>query len=286
MNTVKVGQIWHDKDKRRDRTVRVIDTFTSDADGIMVLVKDEATGKESELKAERFVTRWEMVHDVKEMLPEADTHALSPDEVKAIVKHEPLPVPGLTREAWLEQAVEALRELFKPVENVTIPTVRVSVGWPGGRGPKSNVVGQCWAAEAAGDKMNQIFVSPVQDNPVEVLETLAHEMIHASDNGESKHRAHFARVARAIGFLQPMKSTPASDELKAKLTDIAEELGTYPHAAISVLSKPKVQKTYMVKIIPGDCNECDPDYKLRMTEKWLDEAGAPLCPHGIQMVEG
>lgn len=40
-----------------------------------------------------------------------------------------------------------------------------------------------------------------------------------------------------------------------------------------------------LKLGPGDCEECDPDYKIRMTEKWLEEAGAPLCPHGIEMEE-
>ena len=51
-------------------------------------------------------------------------------------------------------------------------------------------------------------------------------------------------------------------------------LGKYPHAAISLESKPKVQKTYQLKAI------CvyDSEYKVRMTQKMADEWGMPLCP--------
>ena len=63
-----------------------------------------------------------------------------------------------TREAWLNRAVEALREhVFEPVGEI-VPPVRVSTGWPkGGR----KVIGQCWKTTAADDEVSQVFISPV-----------------------------------------------------------------------------------------------------------------------------
>ena len=81
-----------------------------------------------------------------------------------------------------------------------------------------------------------------------------------------------------------MASTHAGEALAEKLEAIGNMLGKYPHAAISLESKPKVQRTYMIRVKPVHCDECDPDYVIRMTQRWIDE-GMPLCPHGTRMEE-
>lgn len=57
-----------------------------------------------------------------------------------------------TCEEWLLAATAELSEIFESVGE-TLPAIRVSVGWPGGRGKKGNVIGQCWAASAAADNV-------------------------------------------------------------------------------------------------------------------------------------
>lgn len=284
MVAVKVGQIWRDKDKRRDRTVEVTHVDAADNG---VTVEDAETGKVSVLKLDRFEARWELV-DFSDLAVQVD-----PETGVAAVKLSK--VEHTTREGWLQAAVGLITEhIFGETENLPedfeIPEVRVSVGWPGGRGPKSNTIGQCWHSGSTGDKLNQIFISPVLDQAVNVLCTLTHELIHASDDGASKHRGHFAKVAAAVGFKAPFTSSQvdgepnANEELVEGLKNIAAELGDYPHSKISLAERPIVQKTYMVKLGPNeDCIECDPDYKIRMTEKWIEEVGAPLCPHGLTM---
>ncbi|CCQ44282.1 putative uncharacterized protein [Pseudarthrobacter siccitolerans] len=190
-----------------------------------------------------------------------------------------------TREEWLVAAVTALAPLFEELGE-TLPEVRVSVGWPGGNGRKNSVIGQCWSTKVAADNVSQLFISPVLDEAVRVLDVLAHELIHAIDDCESGHKGRFAKIAKALGLTGKMTATVAGDELKAQLEEIAAELGDYPHAALvnpgAGAEGPKKQSTRMMK---AECPEGS-GYKVRLTRQWLAEYGAPICPHcGEQMRE-
>lgn len=187
------------------------------------------------------------------------------------------PVLHETREAWLLAAVEALRPIFEEVGE-TIPPVRVSVGFPGGRGKKNSVIGQCWASVVATDKVSQIFIHPKLADPVRILDVLAHEIIHAVDDCKSGHRGRFAKIAKGIGLVAPMTATTAGEDLKVRLTEISEALGAFPHAALGdVLSASPKQTTRMKKV---ECPSCG--YTLRTTEKWLS-VGLPTCVCGTAM---
>ncbi len=190
-----------------------------------------------------------------------------------------------TREEWLVAAVAALTPLFEELDE-TVPAVRVSVGWPGGNGRKNSVIGQCWATGASSDKVAQLFISPVLDDAVRVLDVLVHELVHAVDDCQSGHKGRFAKIAKALGLTGKMTATVAGDELKAKLEAIAEELGDYPHAALvnpgQGADGPKKQTTRMLKT---ECPEGS-GYKVRITRQWLEEYGAPICPcHNETMIE-
>lgn len=181
-----------------------------------------------------------------------------------------------TREEWLVAAVGALTPLFEEVGE-TVPAMRVSVGWPGGRGQKNNVIGQAWARQAAADGVAQVFISPVLDDAVRVLDVLVHEMVHVVDGNESGHRGRFARIAKAVGLEGKMTATVAGEALKERLGEIIEDtLGAYPHAALRSGEEgaPKKQTTRMLKV---ECSEGS-GYIVRMTRKWIDEVGLPLCP--------
>lgn len=190
-----------------------------------------------------------------------------------------------TREAWLVAAVEELGAIFAEVGE-TLPAVRVSVGWPGGNGRKNAVIGQCWSTAASADKVAQLFVSPVLDDAVRVLDVLAHELVHAIDDCQSGHKGRFAKIAKAIGLEGKMTATVAGDDLKVRLGAILDTLGAYPHAALAAAQGadgPKKQTTRQLKV---ECAEGS-GYKVRMTRQWLDEVGAPICPcHSEPMIEG
>jgi len=182
-----------------------------------------------------------------------------------------------TREAWLIDAVKALTPLFEELDE-TVPALRVSVGWPGGKGKKSTTIGQCWAPTAAKDGTAQIFISPVKDDALDVLGILAHEMVHAVDGCESGHKGRFTRIARGIGLAGKLTATVPGDDLRERLVNIASTLGDYPHSALTPSTgKTTTQTTRMIKI---ECPDCG--YICRTTQKWLD-IGLPTCPYGTEM---
>jgi hypothetical protein len=223
----------------------------------------------------------------------ASTPVDLPDEPVDVVV--PVPPAGTdeaasieTREAWMLRGVEKWRPAFEAIGH-ELPPVRVSIGWPGGRGSRKDVLGQCWAPTAVEDAIPAIFVSPVQSDPVEVLETIGHELIHAL-NFHWAHRSPFQKVARALGYTNGAvaKTTrKESPDLYAILDQWAAELGPFGHSRVNAggtdpkgwkLLRPPVQSTRMLKVWCADDG-----YTLRTTSKWLRLA-VPTCPLcGVKM---
>lgn len=187
-----------------------------------------------------------------------------------------------TREDWLQRAISALRPLFTRVNTPIPKSLHVSVGFPSNRAlsSKHQAIGQCWGGESSSDKRHHIFISPVVSKPVKVLEVLVHECVHAAVGLTEKHRGRFKRIAVELGLRGKMTSTHAGGELTAELEVIAKMLGKYPHGALDPAMRPvKKQPTRLLKAVASEC--CG--YLVRVTLKWLDEEGEPLCPHGEKM---
>lgn len=174
------------------------------------------------------------------------------------------------RESWLLAATENLRNGMFLDQGALIPNVRVSVGFPGGRGSKK-AIGQIWHAQACTDSIPQVFVSPIISDPIRALDILVHELIHAVFPKDG-HKGAFASLAKGLGLVGKMTATEAGPELSKRLNAIASDLGEYPHASIN-LDDRKKQGTRMLK---GECSDCG--YTVRLTKKWVELLGAPLCP--------
>lgn len=183
-----------------------------------------------------------------------------------------------TREGWLLAAMEELWPMVVKAGCTRNPTT-VSVGWPSSRPfagkTGSRRIGECWSPKG---KARTIFISPALENAVAVLDTLAHEMIHAGLAPDVGHKKPFARAAKALGMEGKPTSTYAGDELKAKLEKIAAELGPYPHEKVDREGY-RPQSTRMLKVVCPDCG-----YTLRTTRVWL-EVGIPTCCCGAPMTD-
>ena len=135
----------------------------------------------------------------------------------------------MNREQWLTEATNLLREWMRE-RGCDVPAdVKVSCSWPGGGSPNKRI-GECWPRARSKAKVNEIFISPRLDDQVEVVGTLAHELVHAADDCKSGHRGAFARMARACDLVGPLKATMAGDELVAFIK--AMPLPEYPHATL------------------------------------------------------
>jgi hypothetical protein len=205
----------------------------------------------------------------------------------------------MTRELWLEKAIDYLRPYFKEAGCELPQLIHISVGFgASARAESKKVMGVTWSGFASADGNPHIFISPTLADTFEVIETVAHELIHAWDNNVSGHRGAFAEKALALGFTAPFSYTPSGPALQATLISMAAALGDYPHSALDVdiakmpvtvaagtmaggavsattihfSSGPSTQSTRLVKCL---CPECG--YIVRTTKKWLDR-GAPICP--------
>jgi hypothetical protein len=190
------------------------------------------------------------------------------------------------REEWLNTAADMIASDFTHVfaehfgnKGLTrLAMLRVSAGFPSRRGENGKVIGQCWNDTSSKDKKHHIFISPLLEKEVEVLATLAHEMVHAADNGENKHKGAFVKAVRDLGLEGKPTATIAGPEFRKWAKTALDTLGKYPHVALRPTLVTKTQKTYMIKVV---CLSCD--CVLRMTEKWIDAAGVPTCGCGGTM---
>jgi hypothetical protein len=186
-----------------------------------------------------------------------------------------------TREEWLNFVAEEMRPLFRQV-GVELPKkIRFSVGFCS-TGYRGKVIGECWSDKASADKTVEIFIKPTLDDASRVADILAHELIHAALGTEEGHKRGFQRVMKAIGLKGPAKSTTAGPEFLEYIKPVLKKAGPLPHKALTPV-KIKKQSTRLLKC---ECPECG--YVVRVTKKWIEEAGAPYCgrkSHGRMICE-
>lgn len=187
----------------------------------------------------------------------------------------------LTREAWLLLAVGAVAPLFL-AKGYLVPRVRVSCAIPS-TSRRGSAVGQCWSSEFSEDGVNEIFISPVHADPVEVLDTLTHELVHAVDDCTHRHGKEFKKIALDVGLRGKMISAKAGPELRQRLAAIAADLtasvGPYPHAAMRVTSAIYPTPRPAPK---AACPRCG--FQVSMLMKYLD-VGPPICPKDMVPME-
>jgi hypothetical protein len=187
----------------------------------------------------------------------------------------------LTREAWLLFAVGHLAPIFNEA-GYNVPRVRVACAIPA-TSKRGSAVGQCWPTSRSADGVNEIFISPVYHDAIEVLDTLAHELVHAVDDCQNRHGKEFKTIALAVGLQGKMREASAGPQLKARLTGIAEamlnELGPYPHARLSVGGAMYEQSR---KPARAECPRCK--FKVSMLRNYL-KVGPPICPKDMLPME-
>lgn len=191
-----------------------------------------------------------------------------------------------TREEWLTIAAGQCEVLFTELEHY-IPEYKVTCGFPS-RSAVSKTktrLGECWAAERSDGNNFEVFISPLMDDPEQVVAVLIHEMVHVVVGTKAGHGGPFKKVALAIGLEGKMASTTAGEKLTEWIKGIIDGLGPYPHHKLVPTHKePKPQKGRMLK---AECTVCKAEgepYIVRMSGETMKK-GLPYCPiHGCQLV--
>lgn len=193
------------------------------------------------------------------------------------------------REEWLTAAAQMIVDRFEGVfaehfEDAVkqLSKVRASTGFPSRRGENGKVIGQCWNSKASRDESHHIFINPLLEDPVRVVATLAHELVHAADDGEHHHKGVFVRAVRGIGLEGKPTATFAGAAFEDWVnTEVLSKLGPYPHVALTPTVQVPKQKTYMLKV------QCPYDGAIvRMTQTTIDNFNTPFCGSRSHMIDG
>ena len=158
--------------------------------------------------------------------------------------------------------------------------MRVAIGFTS-RGAKGKAIGECWDNRCSGDGHFEIFIRPdlayaPDAMPAQIAAILAHELVHAAVGIAAGHGRAFKRIALGLGLVGPMRATIPGDLFLATITPILAGAGPLPHARLDTggeTTRPKKQGTRLLKC---ECEACG--YTVRTARKWLELAGAPLCP--------
>lgn len=188
-----------------------------------------------------------------------------------------------TREGWLVEGMTLLGQEFFTSRGYTVPEkLQVACGWPKA---SQRAIGQCWSPSASADATTQMYVAPTESDPVQVLDVLLHEMIHAVVGCEHGHRGPFKKMAKEIGLAGKMTATYAEEgsAVEALLKDIAGKIGPYPHASMTKTGGGAKRKyPYIWKRLMS-VNESS--YTITISPRVMEEHGRPVDPWGEEMVD-
>lgn len=180
--------------------------------------------------------------------------------------------PSMKRQAWLESATSLLRKRFTSAGYKVPDAIRISCGFPKGAGARNKSIGQCWATDASSDQHNEIFISPEIGDGVVIFGIIAHELAHAVVGVDKGHKRPFKQCAEKVGLTGKMTATVGSPDFDKWAKSEIAKIGKYPGGIIIDNGKKK-QTTRLLKC---ECSTCG--YTARVTRKWIDAAGTPVCP--------
>ncbi len=187
------------------------------------------------------------------------------------------------REAWLTRCAKLLEPHFRKLAGIdSMPPYRVSCGFPHKRAAGRNrTIGQHRPPSRSADKLSEIFISPVLDDPMTVAATLCHELVHAAPESGTGHGKEFGRIARAMGLAGKLTATVPGELFKQLAEPMLKKLGPYPHGALDANTAAVASQS--TRLLKASCEECG--YVVRVTRKWALEVGTPLCPCNQEPME-
>jgi hypothetical protein len=180
-------------------------------------------------------------------------------------------ITPINREHWLTLLGTELEAVIQDRTGLTPAKYRIACGFPSSRAraTKNATIGECHYRNGKG--FMEIFIHPKLDDAIEVAGVALHEMLHAALPIGTGHKAPFAKAAVACGLDGKPTATTVGEDLRYELAAIVAKLGDYPHESLS--AQGKKQPTRLLKAF---CPECG--YTVRVTQKWIDEAGNAVCP--------
>ncbi|MDV5825726.1 transcription elongation protein SprT [Sphingobium naphthae] len=184
------------------------------------------------------------------------------------------------RESWLNQVAIGMAPLFDALEAPLPDRIRVAIGFTSA-GRKGKAIGECWDNRRSADGHFEIFIRPDLAHepgamPAQIAAILAHELVHAAVGIAAGHGKAFKRIALGLGLVGPMRATTPGDTFLATVGPILSTVGPLPHARLDTAGETTAPRKQAARMLKCECHTCG--YTVRTARKWLETAGAPLCP--------
>lgn len=189
---------------------------------------------------------------------------------------------------WLTYAAKTLEQhIFVPVGLEVPEKYSVHVGFPH---KNTRAIGQAFDKMSCKDEETyNIFIHPkLGEDVIELLQVLAHEMLHITVGLEHSHGGDFKKYAKKIGFAGKMTATyaevgsPLYEQLSITAKTLEDRYGKYPHIPVIPTEKEKKERA---KNIITLVSENDPGYTVKIKKQLLEECGYPLDYEGNEMME-
>lgn len=181
------------------------------------------------------------------------------------------------REQWLAEAVLALIPYVEEKTGLQMPEKWAIAIMP----PTKNTLGVCYCSEVCTVGSRQMFIDARfgDDDAVDMLGTVLHEMCHAILDHSVQHRKPWRSAARLVGLEVDRNYTSvlSDTELSEMLKGLHARLGPYPHKAMRFNAKEtrrKAKRYFQSPEIPA--------YKFAVSEK-VAILGNPTDPWGNEM---
>jgi hypothetical protein len=184
------------------------------------------------------------------------------------------------RESWLNRVAVGMAPLFDALGTPLPDRIRVAIGFTSA-GRKGKAIGECWDNRRSADGHFEIFIRPDLAHapdamPAQIAAILAHELVHAAVGIAAGHGKLFKRIALGLGLVGPMRATTPGDAFLAAVAPILAAAGPLPHARLDTGGQTTAPKKQAARMLKCECRACG--YTVRTARKWLETAGAPVCP--------
>jgi hypothetical protein len=196
----------------------------------------------------------------------------------------------MSREEWLRHGIELVdQQIFNGSLNLEKhKDFQIACGWTKGQNALGETIFPYDGEDVTLDDFFPvtIHVNCTVKDPVEMIEILVHESIHAFFDIK-RHGNGFSTKAKEVGFEKPYtKLIPSQwlrDNCESIYSQLKEQYGDFPGKAITIHKKEGEEKPRKSNIIKFFCPECG--YEMKTSRMMFEKhnCGLPTCVCGTKM---
>ena len=181
---------------------------------------------------------------------------------------------AVSREQWLREVATGMQGWFDDL-GFPLPPFEVRTGFPSS-GQRSPNITESWTQDDGASYV--IFVRPDRQDGIDVAAALAFQLCRVATGDRDSHGHLFRHLAISIGLRGTKTESPPGALFNELAEPVLKSAGALPGPSITPTDGER-QARQTTRLVKVTCLGCG--YVARVSRKWLDQVGPPLCPeHG------